>query len=69
LIVKLFWSDRSIVLEAEEDTDGLILWRHAGAEEGVPDAARKLNEKGEKTGREMAVVVANTHPLTALRIL
>lgn len=32
----------------------LILWRHADAEEGFPDAARKLTEKGLKQARNMA---------------
>ena len=32
----------------------LILWRHAEAEEGVPDAARKLTKKGEKQAEKLA---------------
>ena len=32
----------------------LILWRHAEAEEGVPDMARKLTAKGEKQAEKMA---------------
>lgn len=32
----------------------LILWRHAEAEEGVPDLARKLTAKGERQARRMA---------------
>ena len=32
----------------------LILWRHADAEDGVPDAARKLTAKGEKQAERMA---------------
>ncbi len=32
----------------------LILWRHAEAEDGVPDKTRKLTAKGEKQAREMA---------------
>ena len=32
----------------------LILWRHAEAEEGYPDAARKLTEKGLKQAHNMA---------------
>lgn len=31
----------------------LILWRHADAEDGVPDAGRKLTAKGEKQARLM----------------
>ena len=32
----------------------LILWRHAEAEDGFPDAARKLTEKGLKQAHNMA---------------
>lgn len=32
----------------------LILWRHAEAEDGVPDSARKLTEKGLKQAQAMA---------------
>lgn len=32
----------------------LILWRHAEAEEGVPDHGRKLTAKGEKQAEKMA---------------
>ena len=32
----------------------LILWRHADAEDRVPDAARALTAKGEKQARRMA---------------
>jgi phosphohistidine phosphatase len=32
----------------------LILWRHAEAEDGVPDASRKLTEKGMKQAQSMA---------------
>jgi phosphohistidine phosphatase len=32
----------------------LILWRHAEAEDGSPDAARKLTAKGRKQAEEMA---------------
>ena len=31
----------------------LILWRHADAEDGVPDASRKLTAKGEKQAQLM----------------
>ena len=31
----------------------LILWRHADAEDGVPDCARKLTAKGEKQAQQM----------------
>ncbi len=32
----------------------LILWRHAEAEDGYPDAARELTDKGVKQARTMA---------------
>ena len=32
----------------------LILWRHAEAQDGVPDASRPLTEKGHKQARQMA---------------
>lgn len=32
----------------------LILWRHAEAEDGVPDSARELTDKGLKQARAMA---------------
>lgn len=32
----------------------LILWRHAEAEEGVPDMARQLTQKGRKQAAKMA---------------
>jgi phosphohistidine phosphatase len=32
----------------------LILWRHADAEDGRPDLARKLTPKGHQQAREMA---------------
>lgn len=31
----------------------LILWRHADAEDGVPDLSRKLTAKGEKQAQQM----------------
>jgi phosphohistidine phosphatase len=38
--------------QAEMEMD-LILWRHADAEDGVPDASRKLTAKGEKQAQLM----------------
>src|SRR5688572_17033236 len=32
----------------------LILWRHADAEDGMPDEERKLTSKGEKQAKRMA---------------
>jgi phosphohistidine phosphatase len=42
------------MLEREDATMELILWRHAEAEDGVPDAARALTPKGRKQARAMA---------------
>ena len=33
----------------------LILWRHAEAEDGMPDAKRRLTDKGQKQAQQMAV--------------
>ena len=32
----------------------LILWRHAEAEDGIPDLDRKLTAKGRKQAEKMA---------------
>ena len=37
-----------------EHTMDLVLWRHADAEDGIPDAARALTKKGLKQARQMA---------------
>jgi len=41
------------------------LWRHAEAEDGVPDKTRKLTAKGEKQAREMADWLAARLPKDA----
>lgn len=46
----------------------LILWRHAEAEDGVPDAGRKLTEKGLKQAQQMAAWLKPRLP-QATRIL
>lgn len=46
----------------------LILWRHAEAEDGVPDAARKLTAKGQKQAQQMAAWLT-THLPQNTRIL
>ena len=38
----------------EETTMNLLLWRHAEAEQGTPDAKRKLTARGEKQAAQMA---------------
>jgi len=40
----------------------LILWRHADAEEGIPDDARRLTAKGRKQAEKMAVWLAEQLP-------
>lgn len=46
----------------------LILWRHADAEEGFPDLARQLTEKGHKQAEKMAAYLS-THLPSDTRIL
>lgn len=46
----------------------LLLWRHAEAEAGMPDLARKLTPKGEKQARRVAQWL-NTHLPESARIL
>lgn len=43
----------------------LILWRHADAEAGGPDLARKLTAKGEKQARRVAEWLHTRLPQTA----
>ena len=40
-------------LDSAETGMDLILWRHADAEDGVPDSSRKLTAKGEKQAQQM----------------
>lgn len=40
----------------------LILWRHADAENGVPDEARRLTAKGRKQAQKMAAWLAARLP-------
>lgn len=40
----------------------LILWRHADAEDGVPDDARQLTAKGRKQAKKMATWLAARLP-------
>ena len=46
----------------------LVLWRHAEAEDSIPDLKRKLTDRGEKQARQMAAWI-NTHAPKNLRIL
>lgn len=46
----------------------LILWRHAEAEDGFPDMARRLTAKGEKQAEKMAVFLRSHLPQN-IRIL
>ena len=38
----------------EETTMDLLLWRHAEAEQGIPDSKRRLTARGEKQAEQMA---------------
>lgn len=40
----------------------LILWRHADAEDGVPDEARRLTAKGRRQAQKMAAWLAAQLP-------
>ncbi len=40
----------------------LILWRHADAEDGVPDEARRLTAKGRRQSKKMADWLAGRLP-------
>ncbi len=40
----------------------LILWRHAEAEEGVPDEERRLTAKGERQAAKMAAFLRSRLP-------
>ena len=40
----------------------LILWRHAEAEDGVPDSARRLTAKGQRQAERMAKWLARRLP-------
>ena len=46
----------------------LLLWRHAEAEEGIPDLKRKLTKRGEKQAQQMAEWIIKHAPKN-LRIL
>ena len=43
----------------------LVLWRHAEAEDGLPDLARRLTPKGEKQARRVAQWLGDRLPETA----
>ena len=40
----------------------LLLWRHAEAEDGIPDAKRKLTPRGEKQAHQMAAWIRQHAP-------
>lgn len=46
----------------------LLLWRHAEAEDGIPDLKRKLTKRGEKQAQQMAEWLRQNAPKN-LRIL
>ena len=47
---------------AEETFMDLLLWRHAEAEQGSPDAKRKLTARGEKQAAQMAEWIKKNAP-------
>jgi phosphohistidine phosphatase len=47
----------------------LILWRHADAEDGIPDEARKLTARGEKQARRVAKWLTDRVPEDTLVIV
>ena len=53
---------------AQETRFELLLWRHAEAEEGFPDASRRLTPRGEKQAQRMARWIL-THAPQDLRIV
>lgn len=52
----------------EARTMQLLLWRHAEAQEGFPDAGRRLTERGEKQAARMAAWL-KTHAPQGMRVL
>ncbi|WP_153115359.1 SixA phosphatase family protein [Rhodocyclus tenuis] len=46
----------------------LLLWRHAEAEDGVPDLQRKLTARGEKQAKQMAAWL-KAHAPNPLRVI
>ena len=51
---------------AEETLMDLLLWRHAEAEQGSPDARRKLTARGEKQAAQMGEWLKNNAPKNLL---
>jgi phosphohistidine phosphatase len=51
-------------MQAFEEESGmdLLLWRHAEAEDGSPDAKRKLTARGEKQARHVAEWIKRNAP-------
>lgn len=47
----------------------LILWRHAEAEDGFPDSARNLTDKGRNQARRMADWLRSELPADAVMIV
>jgi len=52
----------------EESSMDLLLWRHAEAEDGIPDLKRKLTKRGEKQSQQVAAWLRENAPKN-LRIL
>ena len=57
-----------MLLFSEDNCMDLLLWRHAEAEDGIPDIKRKLTSRGEKQASQMAGWL-RTHGPKNLRIM
>jgi phosphohistidine phosphatase len=58
-----------MTLSVTEHTMDLLLWRHADAEDGSPDAARALTRKGRKQAAEIAAWLRPRLPRDTLVIV
>ena len=66
--IPLQQSQPTITDLAEESTMDLLLWRHAEAEDGIPDLKRRLTARGEKQAQQIAEWL-HQHAPKKLRIL
>ena len=66
--IPLQQSQPTIADLAKESTMDLLLWRHAEAEDGIPDLKRRLTARGEKQAQQIAEWL-HQHAPKKLRIL
>ena len=66
--IPLQQSQPTIADLAKESTMDLLLWRHAEAEDGIPDLKRRLTARGEKQAQQIAEWLHQNAP-KKLRIL